>query len=138
VILRYALLADFANVTNDGKVNILGVADRIFSQQYPAVHRLMFLVMSLESEHDDDEQTRSIDIQLIDPDAQLVSRIQGQIEFGAGKQIVNQIHVFQDVLFNAPGAYQFNIFFDEAQVKAVELELLLMPAQPPYTMPPGV
>ena len=130
MLLRYALVADFANVTNEGKVNIVGITDRIFSQQYPAVHRVMFLVMSLETEHEDDEQTRSIDVQLIDPDAQLVSRIQGQIEFGSGKQILNQIHVFQDLLFNAPGNYQFNVFFDERLVKSVELELVLVSPPP--------
>lgn len=133
MILRYAILADFANVTNDGKVNIFGVMDRIFSQQFPAVHRAMFLVMSLESEHEDDEQKRAIDVQLIDPDAQIISRIQGQIEFGAGKQILNQIHVFQDVMFKSAGAYQFNIFFDEALKKTVDLELILM--QPPSPPP---
>jgi hypothetical protein len=130
VQLRYALIADFANVTQDGKLNVLGVMDRIFSPQYPAVHRVMFLVVSLESEHEDDEQTRAIDIQLIDPDAQVVSRIQGQIEFGAGKQILNQIHVFQDVLFQGPGAYQFNIFFEETLTKTVDLELLLLQPLP--------
>lgn len=126
MILRYAILADFANVTNDGKVNIFGVMDRIFSQQFPAVHRAMFLVMSLESEHEDDEQKRNIDVQLIDPDAQIISRIQGQIEFGIGKQILNQIHVFQDVMFKSAGAYQFNVFFDETLIKTVDLELILM------------
>ena len=129
MILRYALVADFANVTNEGKVNIVGVTDRIYAQQYPAIHRVMFLVMSLESEHEDDEQTRSIDVQLIDPDAQLVSRIQGQIEFGSGPQILNQIHVFQDLLFQAPGNFQFNVFFDEVLVKSLPLELVLMPLQ---------
>lgn len=127
MILRYALLGDYANVTNDGKLNVLGVMDRIFSPQFPAVHRVMFLVMSLESEPDDDGQTRDVDVQLIDPDAQIISRIQGQIEFAdAGKQILNQIHVFQDVLFGAPGAYQFNIFLAGQLSKTIDLELILM------------
>jgi hypothetical protein len=124
--LRYALVCDYANVTNDGKLNALGVLDRIYAGQYPAIHRMMFMVMSFESDHDDEEQTRAIDVQLIDPDANVVSRIQGQIQFGAGKQILNQIHVFQDQMFNQPGAYQFNIFFDESLVKSVDLELILV------------
>ena len=124
--LRYAIAADFANVTQDGKLNVLGVMDRIYAPQYPAMHRVLFFVMALESDHDDEEQTRTLDIQLIDPDAQIVSRITGQFQFGAGKQIVNQIHVFQEVLFQQPGAYQFNVFFDDELVKTVDLELMLV------------
>ena len=126
--LRYALIADFANVTQDGKLNVVGVMDRIFSPQFPAVHRVMFLVMSMESDHEDEQQSRAIDVQLIDPDAQVLSRLQGQIEFGSGKQILNQIHVFQDILFQGPGSYQFNIFFDDQHIKTLDLELVLLPA----------
>ncbi|MFY9235087.1 MAG: hypothetical protein WAO58_11590 [Fimbriimonadaceae bacterium] len=131
MLLRYAILCDYANITNDGKVNIFGVMDRIFAPQFPAIHRAMFLIMSVESEHDDEGQTRAIDVQLIDPDAQIISRIQGQVVFGPGKQMLNQIHAFQDVVFQGTGAFQFNILFDEQLMKTLDLELVQVQPQQP-------
>lgn len=128
--LRYAIMADFANVTQDGKVNVMGVFDRLFAQNFPAVHKLLFLVTSLESDAEDEGETRESRIQLIDQDGNKLTDLRGQINFAKGKQVVNQIHVFQDLKFSAPGVYQFTIFFEGRHAKTVDLELVLLPPTP--------
>ena len=47
--VRLAVLADYANVTGDGKLNILGIFDRINLLQIPAVHPQMHLVLRIEA-----------------------------------------------------------------------------------------
>lgn len=127
MMLRYALLADFANATQEGKVNVMGIFDRLFAQSFPAVHRQLFLVTSIETEAEDEGHTRDIHLQLINADGITLTELRGQINFGVGKQIFNQIHVFQDLRFETAGAYQFNVIFEGRMVKTVDLELQLLP-----------
>lgn len=125
--LRYALLADFANATQEGKINVIGIFDHLFANNFPAVHRQLFLITSIETEPEDEGHTREISIQLINADGVVLTELKGQMNFTIGKQIINQIHVFQDLRFETAGAYQFNIFFDGRMVKTLELMLQVLP-----------
>jgi hypothetical protein len=122
--LRYAMLADYANVTQDGKLNIVGVFDNLYALSFPAVHRQLFLVNSIEADNEDEGQTREVKIQMINADGEVLHELKGHFAFGHGKQTVNQIHLFHDLRFDAPGPYQFNIFFSEHHVKTLDLELM--------------
>lgn len=122
--LRYAVLSDFANVTQDGKVNIIGLFDTLYSLNFPAVHRSLCLITSLRSEPDDDNQTRDIKVDLIDEDGLSLATLNGALSLGRGRQVVNQIHVFHDLRFSKPGRYQFTIFLDGLHAKTVDLELV--------------
>ena len=44
-----AVLADYANVTTDGKLNIMGIFNRIFASALPVVHPQMRLVMRFQA-----------------------------------------------------------------------------------------
>lgn len=125
--LRYALLADFANATQEGKLNVIGIFDRLYAMQFPAVHRQLSLITSIETEAEDEGNQRELHIQLINADAVVLTELRGDINFGIGKHVFNQIHVFQDLQFNNPGSYQFNIFFDGRLVKTLDLELQHLP-----------
>lgn len=59
-----ALLADFANKSVDGKLNILGVFDTIYAESYPAIHPEMKLVIRFEMHPVETEETKKIQIQL--------------------------------------------------------------------------
>jgi hypothetical protein len=128
--LRYALLSDFANATQEGKLNVMGIFDRLYALTFPAVHRQLFLITSIETEPEDEGQTRDIQIQMINADGIVLTELRGQINFGIGKQVFNQIHVFQDLRFEIAGSYQFNIFFESRMVKTLDLELQLLPPTP--------
>jgi hypothetical protein len=125
--LRYALIADFANATQEGKLNVMGIFDRLFAVTFPAVHRQLFLVTSIETDPEDDGQSREILIQMINDDGVVLTELKGQVNFAVGKQIFNQVHIFQDLRFENPGSYQFNVFFDGRMVKTLDLELQILP-----------
>lgn len=127
--LRYGLMADYSNVTQDGKLNILGIFDRLFAVQFPALHRELYLVTSLETENEDDNSTHEMHVQLIDPDGKPITELRGQLHVGVGKQVLNQIHVFQDLQFSSAGNYQFNIFLNGKVIKSIDLELAYLPQQ---------
>ena len=125
--LRYALMADHANVTQDGKLNAVGVLDRLFAPRFPAVHRQLFLVTCIETQPQDDNMLREIRVELIDPDAKSIARVQGSIQLGAGKQIINQMHVFADLKFDVPGSYEFHVFCDGDEMSTLSLDLVELP-----------
>ena len=47
--LTLALLADYANISREGKLNIMGIFEQIFALSFPAVHAQLQLVLRLES-----------------------------------------------------------------------------------------
>ena len=63
--LRYGLLCDFANATQEGKLNVIGIFDRLYAVTFPAVHRQLFLVTSISTEPEDEGASREINIQMI-------------------------------------------------------------------------
>ncbi len=127
--LRYAIACDYASATQDGRLNIVGGVDRLFAAQFPAIHRTLFLVASMEIEPEDDDQERDVHIQLLDSDARTLADLRGHLRLGHGDRILNQVHVFQDLRFDSPGTYRFNIFLDGVLAKTLDLDLVLL--EPP-------
>jgi len=62
------LTADYANVTSDGKLNVMGIFKEINAYNFPARHASMHLVAKLAAELGEFEQTRNITVILMDAD----------------------------------------------------------------------
>lgn len=62
------LAADYANITGDGKLNVMGIFNDIFSFNFPARHSSMHLVGKLGAELGEYGQTRNFTIKLLDED----------------------------------------------------------------------
>ncbi len=123
--LRFALLADFANVTNDGKLNIIGVTDRLHAYHFPAVHRELYVINGLETDNEDEGRTHEVHVRVINPDGRVISEIGGQLAIeGGGKQILNQVHCFRDIQFLSAGAHQVNILLNGTTACELNLELI--------------
>lgn len=45
--IEYAVFCDYASVSMDGKLNLLGIFERIMSEKTPAVHPQMFVVSKI-------------------------------------------------------------------------------------------
>jgi len=48
--LSYFLTADYANREQTGKLNVLGVFNRIFSHKFPAKHHRLYVVIRMHAE----------------------------------------------------------------------------------------
>ncbi len=113
--VKLALLADYANVTSDGKLNILGVFDRIHVTTLPAVHPQMHLVLRLEAHPAERDRTHVVEIRLHDPDGGTVFEVRGDIvPRGAPGQTIatNQILTLNNLQLATPGGYTFVVFVD--------------------------
>jgi hypothetical protein len=108
--VKLALLADYANVTAEGKLNILGIFDRISVQEIPAVHPQMHLILRREAHQAERERAHNVEIRLYDPDGQTVFDIKGDVvpHGQAGHTIAtNQILTLNNLQLNKAGGYTF-------------------------------
>lgn len=114
VRVALGLLADYANVSREGKLNILGIFEQISAQSVPAVHPQMQLVMALEADRGDADREHKVEIELIDADGTKLFSISGDLKFGPpllDERIrINHIIQLNNLQFNRFGDYEFKIF----------------------------
>lgn len=111
------LVADYANITREGKLNVMGIFNDIYAHNFPARHSSMHLVAKLGAELGEYGQTRDFTVKLLDEDGNQIMDVSGQFQVPKGergrKPEVNIILELKDVVFPKPGAYQFVILVDK-------------------------
>ncbi len=126
-----ALLADAANVSREGKLNILGNFDTIYARSFPTAHAHMQLVLRLEGEAGDTGSTHGLDIQLLAPDGRALLRLPGSFtvqRHALGEPVrVDHIVTFTNVGFPDPGRYTFRIVVDEGAETTLVLRVEQIP-----------
>jgi hypothetical protein len=136
--VKLALLADYANVTAEGKLNILGIFDRISVNQIPAVHPQMHLILRLEAHPAERDRPHNIEIRLYDPDGQTVFEVKGDVvpHGQVGQTIAtNQILTLNNLQLDKAGGYTFVVLVNN-DLKS-ELPLGVELDSPAFAPPPG-
>lgn len=112
-----ALLADAATIDNSGKLNILGVFDRITAQSFPAQHSRITLVLRFAAGLQE-AGAHQVEIRLRDPSGGEVVRLNGEMQLGPGSRGaaagVKVPHVLNldGMVFPEPGLYNFDVWVD--------------------------
>ena len=134
MIIPMALLADEANVSQEGKLNVLGVFDRIAAPTFPTVHPKMVFVFRVQSEYMDAGLSFVVRLRLVDED--------GQVLFEAGGELVppavapgdfasaNQIFTLVGTGFPRPGSYKFVLNVGDLPAHETPLNVLEAPWAP--------
>lgn len=129
--IRIAALADYINITGNGKLNILGIFSQIFATAVPAQHPQMQFVVQFAFEPAEAGEKR-IRICLQDADGKQVLSLDGTANIphpkGPDPVVVNQVTVLQNVVFPHYGSYEFVIEIDgETMPIKVPLDVLPIP-----------
>ena len=115
--LLLLLAADYANVTGEGKLNVMGIFGEIRAPSFPTRHPSMHLVVKLVAELGEDGQTRHLTVKLLDTDGATIMALSGQVQVPRGEQgirpEVNAIFELRDVVFPKAGPYQFVVLVDK-------------------------
>jgi len=129
-----ALLADYANVTREGKLNVMGLFTIINAPALPWVHPQMQLVLELEAGAAEWDTQKGIEIKLLDTDANQILAVQGSVKVPrgeAGRRVhINSIMTFGNVKFNAEGDYVFAILIGGETKKEIPLRVNYVPSPP--------
>jgi hypothetical protein len=135
VNVALALLADAANLSADGKLNILGVFNTIFSDRYPAVHPEMKLVLRLQLHPAELDQPKEVNVQLRNDEGRRIDgfganfSVQATPGVGLGGEMLTTDSVVSvsNLYLESPGTYEFVILVN-GEVKAqVPLKARLRP-----------
>lgn len=122
-----ALLCDAATVDVAGKLNMLGIFDRIHAYEFPAQHGRITLVLRLEARAPDAGHHEVL-IRLRTPDGSELLRLDGNLEVGPapGDEITRIPHVLNldGVVFPMAGAYAFEIIVNDQILAEVPLALV--------------
>lgn len=126
--VNLAVLADYSNISREGKLNILGIFDTIQSRAFPATHLQMQLVMRLEASAAESGQTKTVEIKLLDADGKELFGVRGQMELKALKAAhpIKNDHILQlnNIVFEKPGDYAFHVLINGDEKAVVPLKLI--------------
>jgi hypothetical protein len=121
-----ALLADAATIDGSGKLNILGIFDRLGTSAFPTRHPRMSLVLRFAAgvhelgRHD-------VGIVLKAPDGKEVVRIDGEMNLSGGPRglsegvLVPHVLNLDGLVFPVPGRYAFDVIVDGEHHVAIPL-----------------
>ena len=123
-----AVIADSANVSQEGKLNIMGIFDALYSQTFPTIHPEMKLVVQFEAGMAEVGKVHHIEIQLMDEDGHKPFVVNGQVIVGEVTPGTlfksNSILNIRGATFEKPGNFVFNILVNGELKKEVPLKVL--------------
>ncbi len=129
-----ALLADSANVSAEGNLNILGIFDAVVASEYPAAHPAATLVIQLRPRRSEVGMPARVVIRLMDEDS-VIAEIQGEFIVPAltpGGRVMGINQLFRIAPLGLPraGNFAFHILVNEEEKAVVPFEALVRPADP--------
>ncbi len=111
-----ALLADAATIDASGKLNILGIFDRIGVVQFPAQHGRVTLVLRFTA-GTSEIGSHDVHIRMSDPGGAEVLSLNGEMQLVGGPSPQDGIRVphilnLDGLVFTRPGMYSFDVKVD--------------------------
>ena len=111
-----ALLADAATIDASGKLNILGIFDRIGVTQFPAQHGRVTLGLRFTA-GTSEIGSHEVHIRMSDPSGAEVLSLNGEIQLAGGPSAHDGIRVphilnLDGLVFTGPGMYNFDVKVD--------------------------
>ena len=124
--LLVLLAADYANVEQHGKLNVMGIFGEIQSSNFPARHPEMYLIAKLTASPAEYGTKRKLTVRLLNEDAtQEVVNFSNDIDIpqnpGQLRVEINQILRLRDLVFPQPGIYQFSLLIDNDEQGALPI-----------------
>lgn len=115
--LILAVVADAANLSDNGKLNILGVFSTLYAAQTPCQHPQMALVLGFQATALERGMQQSVSIRLVNADGQSVlttpkSSVIVPTDESELTPSVNLIVNLNGIRFDTFGAYRFDVLVD--------------------------
>ncbi len=125
--VAFALLADAANISREGKLNILGSFDRIYGSKFPLTWPRMVLVTRFIASPAEYGAEKSLEIVTLDEDGKRLGAATGKMKVPtgqAGRQLKINHVLPMAMTFPAPGHYSIEILINGEPKATVPLEVV--------------
>jgi hypothetical protein len=123
-----ALLADEANISQEGKLNVLGAFDRIAASTFPMIHPKMVFVFRVQAEFGDAGQLFPVTVRLMDADGGALFEALGEIaapHVAPGEVVTaNQLFALVGTRFPHPGDYKFVVHVGDVPLHETPLTVV--------------
>jgi hypothetical protein len=122
------LVADYAKITGDGRVNVLGIFNQIKAVQFPARHHSLWLIAKISLEIGERAIARPFEIRLLDQDGSSAFDLEGELPFqqvsdGFSPE-VNIILPINNLVFPGPGIYDFRLYINGESKASVPIQVV--------------
>jgi hypothetical protein len=126
--MSLGLLADYSNISREGKLNILGIFNIIWGRRFPLTHHSMQLILRLEAHSPESGTKRQLTIRLDDPDGKNLFQMNAAILIPKGRPgepiVMDHVVAFNQVQFERAGDHAFNILIDNDLKGAIPLKVM--------------
>jgi hypothetical protein len=126
---KLAVLADYAGVSKDNRLNILGIFEDINARAFPVTLPHIYAVVSSEADPTEHGKKLPIRVALLDEDeASEVLALEGLAEVGQPRDsfervTVNQVVALNFVRFEHPGSYRFSFAVEDEEIASIPLQV---------------
>jgi hypothetical protein len=127
-----ALLADYSNISQEGKLNVLGIFNTVIVNTLPGGVHLCHLVLRFVVSPAEKGSTRKVDFKLLDPDGKDIAGQTGELHVPAdgrpGPAIIDLINVIPWLQFQRYGQHRLHILVNDDSKAEIEIAVLPPPA----------
>jgi hypothetical protein len=126
-----AVLADYANVSQEGKLNIMGIFNQLSTGRFPVAHPSMNLVLRLSAHPIEFGRPQAVRVALAGPDGEKIFELGGDITVqGEPGQTVysDQILTLNNLVFPKAGDYSFDVLVNNNHEASVPLKVTAIAA----------
>ncbi len=124
-----ALLADAANLSVEGKLNLLGIFNTVYAPTFPASHPQMQLVLQFRATPAEVGRKRTIEVEFRDADGKKLGSTVAQLVVPKGEPghpiQVGHIIAISGLRLEKPGDYEFHILVDRDDKEQIPLKAML-------------
>jgi hypothetical protein len=123
--IEFAVLADYAANTDEGKLVVAGIFDSVYAPQLPVHHPMMAVAMRVRA-HPGEEGPHDVRVRIVDPDGrEVVPPMDAHVVFesldpldGGTAQLVMQI---MGTPLSVPGRHSVDVLIDGRFEKSIPL-----------------
>lgn len=126
--VKLAVLADFASIAINGKLNIMGIFDEVNPAQLPFALPIFYVVTSFGTHASEFDAQKTIETVLNDEDGAVLARLSQEIIIPRPgrpgmRGTVNKVHGLVGLPFKHPGDYEFAILENGRPIGHIQLRV---------------
>ncbi|MCU0626714.1 MAG: hypothetical protein MUF21_09570 [Gemmatimonadaceae bacterium] len=126
--LQFALFADAANVSQEGKLNILGVFDALQVAGLPSIHPRCTFVLRLKATGED-EGDHEVGLAWVNPEGAVLWSSTGHLQVGPAPEGADGVDLpliaQLDLPLDQPGLYRMQVSVDGTEMALVPMHVAL-------------
>ena len=128
MLINFAHLCDYASVSAEGKLSVMGIFDVINAPALPWTHPTFYIAFQLESTREEVNQSFAVRVECVDQDGARVFKVEANYSPTATLAIGetqrhSQMLVLHNLKFSKPGRYEVNMFVRNELLRRIPLDI---------------